>query len=96
MKALLTLLTLAVVTAAAPARAEKLELSTVKCKDLISRPKAQIEVVVMWLQGYYTLENAPRIVDYDKMQADSVKLGDYCRKNPNESVVDAADEVMGE
>jgi hypothetical protein len=42
------------------------------------------------------LENAPRIVDYDKMQADSIKLGDYCRKNPNESVVDAADDVMGE
>jgi hypothetical protein len=96
MKALLMLLTLTAMTATAPARAEKLDLSAVKCKDLIGRTKVQIDVVVLWLQGYYTLENAPRIVDYDKMQADSVKLVAYCRKNPNDSVVDAADEVMGE
>ena len=96
MKALVTLTVVVAMAALVPAQAQKIDLANIKCRDLFNRPKEQIEAIVMWLQGYYTLENAPRVVDYDKMKADSVKLGEYCRSNPDYNVVTAADEVMGE
>jgi acid stress chaperone HdeB len=52
--------------------------------------------MLMWLDGYYADEDAPPIVDFDKMAENSKKLGAYCGKNPTHSVITAADKVMGE
>jgi len=49
----------------------------------------------MWLEGYYSEENASPIVDFGKMREDGGKISEYCDKNPNISVIDAADEVLG-
>jgi len=36
----------------------------------------------MWLACFYTDEDDPPIVYFDKMKSDAQKLGDYCAKNP--------------
>ena len=59
-------------------------------------PKPQVEQIVTWLQGFYTAENAPRIVNPDKINEDIVKLDAYCKDNPEANLVAAADDVMGE
>ena len=38
--------------------------------------------MLMWLDGYYSEDDAPPIVDFDKMGENSKKLGEYCGKNP--------------
>ena len=58
--------------------------------------KPQVEQIVTWLQGYYTLEKAPRVIDPDKINADVTKLDTYCKQNPEANLVAAADDVMGE
>lgn len=95
MKRLLMLTIAAAMWSAVPAKAEQLDLSTVKCKDFLESSKDNIGLILMWLEGYYNDEDAPPIVDFDKMQENGKKLGEYCGKNPAHSVITAADKVMG-
>ena len=100
MKAFAMLIVCAAIAAALPAKAQvhsgKLDLSKLLCKEFVRMPKEQSEQIVTWLQGYYTLEDAPRIVDPDKIKADIVKLSEYCKRNGQVNMVAAADDVMGE
>ena len=54
-----------------------------------------VGVVVEILEVQPHIEHAPPIVDFDKMAENSKKLGEYCGKNPDHSVITAADKVMG-
>ncbi len=94
MKKLICLLTAATLSAAFPANAQQLDMSTVKCRDFVASDKENIALMLMWLQGYYSDEDASPIVDFDKMKKDAQKLGAYCAKNPDHSVITAADEVL--
>ena len=95
MKRLLMLTVAAAMWSIVPAKAEQLDLSTVKCKEFLESSKDNIGLILMWLEGYYSDTDAKPIVDFDKMKADGGKLGDYCGKNPGHSLITAADEVMG-
>ena len=94
MKALLILTVAVSLGVATPARAQQLDLSTVKCSEFVASGKETIGLILMWLAGYYSEEDAKPIVDFDKMKVDGEKLGEYCGKNPGHSLITAADEVM--
>lgn len=94
MKTLLTVLIAAALLASVPVKAQQLDLATVSCKDFIASDKDTIGLILMWLEGYYSDENAKPIVDFDKMKANGGRLGEYCGKNPGHSLITAADEVM--
>src|SRR5687767_2252026 len=53
---------------ATPASAQKLDLSTVSCKQFLESGKENIAFILMWLHGYWTDEDDPPIVDFDKMK----------------------------
>lgn len=93
MKRLLILSTLAMLATGA-SQAQQLDMSTVKCRDFISGSKENISLMLMWLQGYYSDEDASPIIDFDKMAKDARKLGEYCAKNPDHSVITAAEESL--
>lgn len=78
------------------ARAERLDLATVKCSEFFASGKDNIGRVMMWLEAYYSVENASPVIDFTKMRDDEVKLGDYCAKNPDDSLITAAEKLMGQ
>jgi acid stress chaperone HdeB len=80
--------------AAAPAHAQKLDLSTVTCKQFFESSKENIGLVLMWLTGFYADEDAPPVIDFDKMKTDVEKLATYCAKNPDTGLITAADQVI--
>ena len=47
----------------------------------------------MWLHGYWTEEDDPPIVDFEKMGSDAEKIGAYCGKNPAKGFMEAAEAV---
>ena len=96
MKYLSTLVIAVALATTAPAQAEKLDLSTVTCKKFFEYSKDNLAIMLMWLDGYYADEDAPPIVNFDKMGENSKKLGEYCAKNPGHSVITAADKVLGD
>lgn len=77
------------------AAAEILDLGAVKCKDFVALGKDQIAATIAWLDGYYKDEDDPAIVDFDRLKDNAVKLGDYCAKNPEAAVGNAAEDLFG-
>lgn len=95
------LLSLAVATAVwaaapAPAAAQKLDLSTVKCKEFLASGQENISLILMWLTGYFADQDASPIVDFDKMKSNGAKLGEYCRANPETGLITATEETFEE
>ena len=97
MKRSLFLMVAATLWATFPAQAQKqqFDLSLITCKQFFEYNKDNLAIMLMWLDGYYADEDAPPIVDFDKMGENSKKLGEYCGRNPGHSVITAADKVMG-
>jgi len=93
-KTLSAILVAAMLAAATPAHAQKLDLSTVTCKQFIESGKETISLILMWMAGYFTDEDDPPIVDFDKMQEDAKKLGAYCAQNPTAGLITAAEETI--
>ncbi len=86
----------AALCAATPVQAQRLDLSTVKCKDFVTSAKENIGLILMWLAGYYSDEDAPPVVDFEKTKTDGQKLGEYCAKHPDDSIITAAEEVIAQ
>jgi acid stress chaperone HdeB len=76
------------------ALAQGVDLSTMKCKDFIELPRDTVNAVTLWLDGYFTDEEDPAVVDLDKMKVKAEKLGAYCVQNPNSGLMSAAESVM--
>jgi acid stress chaperone HdeB len=94
MKFVIAAIVAAMVVGASPASAQKLDLSTVKCKDFLASGQENIGLILMWLHGYYADQDAAPIVDFDKMKTDGAKLGEYCGKNPETGLITAVEEVV--
>ena len=82
------------VLAPASAHAQVVDLSTIKCKDFIELPKDTVNAITMWLDGYYTDEEDPAVVDFDKLKAKGEKLNAFCVQNPRMGLMTAAENVM--
>jgi acid stress chaperone HdeB len=89
-----TIVVAAAVLAAATADAQVVDLSTIKCKDFVELPKDTVNAVTMWLDGYYTDEEDPAAVDFDKLKAKAEKLAAFCVQNPRMGLMTAAESVM--
>lgn len=50
--------------------------------------------IMMWLEGYYTEDDEPAVIDFNEMAGHMAKLLLYCQENPQKSVLDASEEAM--
>jgi acid stress chaperone HdeB len=87
-------LLVAALLAVAPADAQVVDLSTIKCKDFVELPKDTVNAITMWLDGYYTDEEDPAVVDLDKLKAKAERLGAFCVQNPRMGLMTAAESVI--
>jgi acid stress chaperone HdeB len=78
-----------------PAAPQVVDLSTIRCKEFLASSKQTISYIMMWLDGYFTGEDDPAVVDFDQMKRKGEKLGEYCARNPTHGLLSAAEEVMG-
>ena len=79
----------------APARAEKLDLSTLTCKQFMEKSKDEVGIILTWLDAYYKDEDAPPVIDTDKFVRNAGKLGGYCANNPTIGLITATDKLFG-
>ena len=78
-----------------PAHATKLDLATMSCKQFLESGEDNIAVVLTWMDGWYKGDEENAIIDTDVFVENAKQFGSYCGKNPNVSIVTAADEVLG-
>lgn len=80
---------------AVPAHAAKFDLATMSCKQFLESGDDTIKMVLTWMDGWYKGDEDNAIFDTDEFVENAKKFGAYCGKNPNVSIVTAADEVLG-
>jgi acid stress chaperone HdeB len=95
-KILSAIVTAVVLAAATPAHAQKVDLSTITCKQFLEMNRESVSLILMWMAGYYSDQDAPPIVDFDKMKENATKLAAYCAKNPDIGLITAAEETVAE
>ena len=86
----------AAVLIAAPAKAEKIDLSTITCKRFFEYDKENLALLLVWLEGYYADQDADPIIDFDDMATKSKKLAQFCVSSPAISVITAAEKIYGQ
>jgi acid stress chaperone HdeB len=86
----------AVLVAVTPVQAQKVDLSTITCKQFLEMNKESVGLILMWMAGYYADQDAPPVVDFEKMKEDAAKLAAYCGKNPSVGLITAAEETIAE
>jgi hypothetical protein len=84
----------AVLLSANAADAQSVDLSKIKCKEFIELPKETAFAITVWLDGYFTDEEDPAVVDFDKLKAMAEKVGAFCSQNPKMGLITAAESVM--
>ena len=94
MKFAAAVLVAAVLVAAGAVHAQQVELSKLRCREFIDLPKATIAHITLWLDGYYTDEEDPAVVDLDKIKAKAERLVAHCAQNPQMRVMSAAEEII--
>ena len=86
----------AAVLRAAPAKAEKFDLSTSTCKRFFEYDKDNLALLLVWLEGYYADQDADPVIDFDDMAVKSKKLAQFCVDNPTIGIITAAEKIYGQ
>ena len=94
MRVLKPVLIAAALVTASSTSAQVLDVSTITCKDFTVQKKDGMLAIMMWLSGYYTKDDDPTVIDFDKVRAKTDKIADYCGKNPTVGLVQAAEPIL--
>jgi hypothetical protein len=92
---LISVLAAVMLAAAAPAKAQVVDLAATKCKEFLELKPDRVGFILMWLDGYYTADEDPVVVDFDGAKTKAAKLNAYCAKHPALNVITAAESVLG-
>jgi acid stress chaperone HdeB len=87
-------LLIAALALAAPAHAQKWDLATVTCEKFLSFDKSTVNILLAWVDGYYREDDDPPIIDLENYLGNAKRLGDYCRANPDISLIRATDKLF--
>ena len=76
------------------ASAQTLDMSKLKCGELMNSGGDNIGVVLMWLWGYYASEDEETTIDFGKMKEDGAKIATYCKEHPNAGFLEGAAKAL--
>jgi acid stress chaperone HdeB len=91
---LITVLAAVLLESAAPAEAQVVDLAATKCQEFLQLKQDRIGFILMWLDGYYTADEDPVVVDFDSAKSKVERLNAYCAKHPSLNVITAAESVL--
>ena len=86
-------LAVAIIGLAGPAMAAETDMSKITCKEAGALPAAKTIGVAMWVNGYVHGKAGNAMLDGDKAEANAAKVADYCKKNPDATLVSAIEAI---
>ncbi|TIU30237.1 MAG: hypothetical protein E5W27_01775 [Mesorhizobium sp.] len=69
--------------------AAEMDMSKLTCKEVGSMSVSKTINVAMWMNGYVHGKADNAMLDGDKAEANAVKVADYCKKNPDATMLAA-------
>ena len=88
-----TIVLIAAAIAATQASAQSVDLKTMKCDQFLASDAQTIDRVVTWLDGWYTEDKGPIVVNSSEIANEAKEMRSYCTKNPTHTVIKAAEDV---
>jgi acid stress chaperone HdeB len=79
-----------------PARAEIVDLATVKCSELTTMDKEELGTLFIWMLGYSGGQTGTTTLDLSAMETLGTGVGQYCADNPDVGLLSAATTVLSE
>ena len=80
---------------ASPAQAlDSINMNELTCATFTGYDDENKATIMMWLEGYYTEEDEPAVIDFNEMAGHMAKLLLYCQENPEKSVLDGSEDAM--
>lgn len=67
--------------ATSSAKAEVIDISTIKCKDLGTMSKEEVSYVLIWLHGYFGGKAGDTTIDLAAFEENGKKIGEKCAEN---------------
>jgi acid stress chaperone HdeB len=64
------------------ARAEVIDLSTIKCSDIAKMSDEEGSYLMIWLHGYYGGKAGDTTMDTESFESAGKEIGDSCAENP--------------
>ncbi|MCB1380526.1 MAG: hypothetical protein KDK89_19485 [Alphaproteobacteria bacterium] len=78
------------------ARAEVVDVATVKCSEISTMSGDEGAFLFTWLLGYIGGQNGVTTMDLDQMETIGKDIGEYCAANPDVGVLSAAADALSE
>ena len=75
------------------AKAEVIDLATVKCSDLASMSAEDSGFFFTWVHGYFGGQSGDTTMDLDAMEEAGKAIGEYCGTNPDVGVLAAVKQL---
>ncbi|WP_315833284.1 HdeA/HdeB family chaperone [Bradyrhizobium prioriisuperbiae] len=95
MKKLAIILSAATLMVCSTGHAETIDLSTLSCKQFLESGDDGIKMVLTWMDGWYKGDSDEAIIDTNVFVENAKKFGAFCATNPNISIVNAAEKILG-
>jgi acid stress chaperone HdeB len=88
------LLAATLVLPSAGASAAQVDLYTMTCKQFLDADKEVVLMILAWLDGWYKGDSDEAKFDPDEFTENTKKIAGHCVRNPNNSIITAADAVL--
>jgi hypothetical protein len=85
--------TIALVTFAPGAQAQKVDMYQVSCKDFATLDKDSLVMVWAWLYGWYAADEEDPVIDFKDLATKGAKLVEFCASNPGVDIIRAAEPI---
>ena len=83
------------VLALSPAHAETTDFAKMTCDYLTQSYLEEVVVIGAWMSGYYNAKWNNTTIDSKQVEMNTAKVMQYCRGNPQETVMHAIELVSG-
>ncbi len=93
MKKIFALALVATSLAVSQARAEVIDVSTIKCSDLTAMTTDDASYLLIWLHGYYGGKAEDTTIDLKSFETVAGDMGTKCAENPDLGIMTAVQQV---
>jgi hypothetical protein len=77
-------------TTVEPGLAQQTNLASIKCAEFLGMDQQSATRALVWLQGYYTYEDDPVVIDMDKEKSKEAQIKQYCADHKDIDLIDAS------
>ena len=78
----------------APASAQVvIDMSLITCQDFATRPPEIQGMITSWMSGYFSASKNLNMLQFDYMERNKKKVGDYCKKHKDDTLMSVISKV---